>query len=171
VVGFAAWSGTGKTTLLVRLLRLFTGSGLRVGVVKHAHHTFEVDYPGKDSYELRHAGASQVLVGSRHRWALMAEMPEPDHGALGFHIGHLALDSLDLVLVEGFKPESVPKIELHRPSLGRPLLYPDDPDIVAVASDAPLERVPPVPLLDLNAPADIAAFIIDRFRPARHTVG
>lgn len=169
VVGFAAYSGTGKTTLLIQLLRLFTAQSLRVGVVKHAHHTFEIDYPGKDSYELRHAGASQVLVGSRQRWALMAEMPEPPESALAYHLAHLELASLDLVLVEGFKPESIPKIELHRPSLGRPLIYPDDRDVIAIATDAPLPQVPPMPMLDLNAPATIAAFIIDRFHPARHT--
>lgn len=170
VVGFAAYSGTGKTTLLIRLLRLFTARSLRVGVVKHAHHTFEIDYPGKDSYELRHAGASQVLVGSRQRWALVAELPEPPDSALAYHLSHLDLDRLDLVLVEGFKPESIPKIELHRPSLGRPLLYPDDADIIAIATDAPLAAKPPLPRLDLNAPESIAAFIIDRFQPAGHTV-
>lgn len=169
VVGFAAYSGTGKTTLLIRLLRLFTARSLRVGVVKHAHHTFEIDYPGKDSYELRHAGASQVLVGSRRRWALVAELPEPPHAALAYHLAHLDLDQLDLVLVEGFKPESIPKIELHRPGLGKPLLYPDDVDIIAIATDAPLAVEPPLPRLDLNAPEAIAAFIIDRFRPGGDT--
>ncbi|MBI1733378.1 MAG: molybdopterin-guanine dinucleotide biosynthesis protein B [Gammaproteobacteria bacterium] len=169
VVGFAAYSGTGKTTLLVSLLQLFTARGLRVGIVKHAHHSFEIDHPGKDSYQLRHAGASQVLIGSRRRWALVAEMPEPRESALAFHLGHLDTAALDLVLVEGFKPESIPKIELHRPSLGRPLLFPRDRDVIAVAADAPLAQTPPIPVLDLNDPAAIAAFIIDRFKPARHT--
>lgn len=169
VVGFAAYSGTGKTTLLVSLLRLFTAQGLRVGIVKHAHHTFEIDYPGKDSYELRQAGASQVLVGSRQRWALMADMREPSSDALAFHLNHLDRSSLDLVLVEGFKPESIPKIELHRPSLGKPLLFPGDPDIIAVATDAPLAEMPHIPVFDLNAPQAIADFIIDRFKPARQT--
>lgn len=169
VVGFAAYSGTGKTTLLVQLLRLFTARSLRVGVVKHAHHTFEIDYPGKDSYELRHAGASQVLVGSRQRWALMAEMPEPAESALAYHLAHLDMGNLDLVLVEGFKPESIPKIELHRPSLGNPLIYPDDADVIAIATDAPLPAPVPMPVLDLNAPEAIAAFIVDRFHPGRQT--
>lgn len=169
VVGFAAYSGTGKTTLLIRLLRIFTARSLRVGVVKHAHHTFEIDYPGKDSYELRHAGASQVLVGSRQRWALMAEMPEPLDSALAYHLEHLDRATLDLVLVEGFKPESIPKIELHRPSLGNPLIYPDDPDVIAVATDALLADTPPLPVLDLNDAEGIAAFIIDRFRPTGQT--
>jgi len=169
VVGFAAYSGTGKTTLLVSLLRLFTAQGLRVGIVKHAHHTFEIDHPGKDSFELRRAGASQVLVGSRRRWALMVEMPDPPQDALAFYLERLDRQALDLVLVEGFKPESIPKIELHRPSLGKPLLYPGDADIIAVATDAPLDGVPPIPLLDLNVPAAVADFIIDRFNPARQT--
>ncbi len=171
VVGFAAYSGTGKTTLLISLLRLFTEQGLRVGIVKHAHQTFEIDLPGKDSYELRQAGASQVLVGSRRRWALIAETPKPPQNALAFYLDHLDRSALDLVLVEGFKPESIPKIELHRPTLGQPLLYPGDADIIAVATDAPLVEVPAIPVLDLNAPAAIAAFIIDRFDPARHTDG
>ncbi|OGT82519.1 MAG: molybdopterin-guanine dinucleotide biosynthesis protein B [Gammaproteobacteria bacterium RIFCSPLOWO2_02_FULL_61_13] len=171
VVGFAAYSGTGKTTLLVRLLRLFTIQGLRVGIVKHAHHTFEIDHPGKDSYELRQAGASQVLVGSRRRWALMAETPKPPQDALAFYLDHLDRSLLDLVLVEGFKPESIPKIELHRPSLGKPLLYPEDNDIIAVATDSPLVEVPPIPVFDLNDPAVVADFIIDRFKPTRQTDG
>ncbi len=169
VVGFAAYSGTGKTTLLIRLLRLFTARSLRVGVVKHAHHTFEIDYPGKDSYELRQAGASQVLVGSRQRWALMAEMPEPVDSALAYHLDHLDRTALDLVLVEGFKPESIPKIELHRPSLGNPLIYLDDPDVIALATDTPLAKAPPLPLLDLNDAEEIAAFIIDRFLSSGQT--
>ena len=169
VVGFAAYSGTGKTTLLVSLLHLFTEQGLRVGIVKHAHHTFEIDYRGKDSYELRHAGASQVLVGSRQRWALMVETPQPPQDALAFYLNQLDRSTLDLVLVEGFKPESIPKIELHRPSLGKPLLYPEDTDIIAVASDLPLAKTPRIPVLDLNAPATIADFIIDRFKPVRQT--
>lgn len=169
VVGFAAYSGTGKTTLLVSLLRLFTVQGLRVGIVKHAHHTFEIDYPDKDSYKLRQAGASQVLVGSRLRWALMAEMQVPPVNILASYLDRLDQSALDLVLVEGFKPESIPKIELHRPSLGKPLLYPEDTDIIAVATDTPLAQVPRIPVLDLNAPAAIADFIIDRFNPARQT--
>jgi molybdopterin-guanine dinucleotide biosynthesis protein MobB len=170
VVGFAAWSGTGKTTLLVNLLPLFTARGIRVGVVKHAHHTFEIDQPGKDSYLLRRAGASQVLIGSRRRWALVVEMRTPTEPALPVHLGHLDSSALDLVLVEGFKPEAIPKIELHRPSLGRSLLYPHDPDIIAIATDAALETTPAIPVLDLNDAAAIAGFIIDRFRPTPHTV-
>ncbi len=167
LMGFAAWSGTGKTTLLVNLLGIFTARGLRVGVVKHAHHTFEIDYPGKDSYELRKAGASQVLIGSRKRWALLVEHQDEDDKPrdkpLEYHIRHLDLEHLDLILVEGFKPEAIPKIELHRPSLGHDLLYPGDESIIAVATDAELSVATDLPLLNLNDPQQIAQFIIDRY--------
>lgn len=163
VVGFAAWSGTGKTTLLRRLLPLFASRGLRIGVIKHAHHEFEIDHPGKDSYELRKAGAAQMLVASRRRWALIVETPDGDDPDLPALVARLHPETLDLVLVEGFKPEAVPKIELHRPVLGRPLLAPDDSTIVAVATDAPLARAVDVPVLDLNDPPAIAAFVIERF--------
>ena len=169
VVGFAAWSGTGKTTLLIKLIAIFTERRIRVGVIKHAHHSFEIDYPGKDSYELRRAGASQVLIGSKRRWALMAERRGQDGLSLPELLARLAPDELDLILVEGFKPESIPKIELHRPRLGKPLLFPDDDSIIALAGDA----APPeletakttLPLLDLNNPREIADFIIARFLP------
>jgi len=165
VVGFAAWSGTGKTTLLVKLLEILNKRGLRIGVVKHAHHSFDIDTPGKDSYALRKAGASQVLIGSRKRWALIVEAPEPGDHPLDFHRRHLDQERLDLILVEGFKPEKIPKIELHRPSLGRPLLYPDDPGVIAVATDGRLPGAPTLPVLDLNNPGQIADFIVDRFLP------
>ena len=163
LMGFAAWSGTGKTTLLVNLLGIFTSLGLRVGIIKHAHHTFEIDYPGKDSYELRKAGASQVLIGSRKRWALLVENPTGDDKPLEHHIRNLDLENLDLVLVEGFKPEAIPKIELHRPSLGHDLLYPGDESIIAVATDAELSVDTKLPLLDLNDAQQIAQFIIERY--------
>ena len=163
LIGFAAYSGTGKTTLLVNLLGIFTALGLRVGVIKHAHHTFEIDYPGKDSYELRKAGASQVLIGSRQRWALLVENRHGDDKPLEYHIRNLDLDNLDLILVEGFKPEVIPKIELHRPSLGHDLLYPGDESIIAIATDAAVSVATELPLLDLNNAQQIAEFIIDRY--------
>ena len=163
LIGFAAWSGTGKTTLLVSLLGIFTSLELRIGVIKHAHHTFEIDYPGKDSYELRKAGASQVLIGSRQRWALLVENRDADDKPLEYHVRNLDLDKLDLILVEGFKPEVIPKIELHRPSLGHNLLYPDDESIIAIATDAGLSEDTELPLLNLNDPQQIAQFIIDRY--------
>jgi molybdopterin-guanine dinucleotide biosynthesis adapter protein len=163
ILGFAAYSGTGKTTLLVKLLPMLAARGLRVGVIKHAHHTFEIDHPGKDSYELRHAGATQMLIGSRRRWALIAETANQPPLSLADHIHRLDRDNLDLILVEGFKPEAIPKIELHRPSLGKPLLFPDDASIIAIASDAPLPVATDLPLLDLNAPEQLRDFIIGRY--------
>jgi molybdopterin-guanine dinucleotide biosynthesis adapter protein len=163
LVGFAAFSGTGKTTLLIKLLSIFNARGLRVGVVKHAHHTFEIDYPGKDSYELRKAGANQVLIGSRQRWALITENIDKQDKSLEYHVNNLDLDNLDLVLVEGFKPEIIPKIELHRPSLGKDLLFPNDDSIIALALDAKIENTHDLPVLDLNKPEEIAQFVIDHF--------
>lgn len=163
VLGFAAYSGTGKTTLLVKLLPLLKAQGLRIGMIKHAHHDFEIDYPGKDSYELRHAGASQMLVGSRRRWALIVETPEGNENSLQACLDRLDQDRLDLVLVEGFKPDSIPKIELHRPALGHPLLWETDKSIIAVAHDSANPLGVTCPQLDLNAPQQISAFIVDRF--------
>ena len=160
LLGFAAYSGTGKTTLLRRLLPLLKARGLRVGVVKHAHHSFDTDIPGKDSYELRKAGAAQMLVASRRRWALVTETASAREPRLEDALRHLDQASLDLILVEGFKAESFPKIELHRPGLGHPLLCHDDRSIIAVATDAPLAIDPGVPQLDLNRPDEIAEFIL-----------
>lgn len=161
IVGFAAFSGTGKTTLLKELLPLLRERGLRVGVVKHAHHSFEMDYPGKDSYELRKSGAAQMLIASRARWALVVERARDREPLLDEVLLELDQASLDLILVEGFKEERFPKIELHRPSLRRPLLFPDDDAIIAVATDAPLDDTARLPQLDLNRPAAIAAFIVE----------
>ncbi len=162
VLGFAAWSGTGKTTLLTQLLPRLLARGIQVGVIKHAHHQFDIDYPGKDSYELRKAGASQMLVASRQRWALVTEQREaqadPDLDTL---ISRLDQQSLHLILVEGFRHLSFPKIELHRPLLGRPLLFPHDPSIIAVASDQPISLPDPLPWLNLNSSEDIATFILN----------
>jgi molybdopterin-guanine dinucleotide biosynthesis protein B len=169
LIGLAAFSGTGKTTLLRRLLPLLTAQGLRVGVVKHAHHEFDTDIPGKDSYELRRAGAAQMLVASRRRWALVTEIAGEHEPRLETLLAQLDGDALDLVLVEGFKAERFPKIELHRPRLGHPLLCLADRSIVAVATDAPLAVEPGVPVLDLNRPEEIAAFVL-RTLAARHTV-
>ena len=161
VLGFAAWSGTGKTTLLVQLLPRLRSRGLRVGMVKHAHHTFDVDQPGKDSYELRKAGASPMLVASGRRWVLMTEREEGGDPVLQEMLDQLDQSRLDVVLVEGFKHEACPKIELHRPSLGRALLFPEDPTVIAVAADAPLGRPTDLPVLDLNDVDGIADFVVD----------
>jgi molybdopterin-guanine dinucleotide biosynthesis protein MobB len=167
VLGFAAWSGTGKTTLLVQLLPKLRGRGLRVGMIKHAHHSFEVDQPGKDSYELRKAGASPMLVVSSRRWALMADFEQERDPVLQEMLDRLDQSQLDVILVEGFKHEAFPKIELHRPAIGKPLLFPDDASVIAVATDAPLAQPTQLPVLDLNDVEAMADFVL-RFcgRPA-----
>jgi molybdopterin-guanine dinucleotide biosynthesis protein B len=165
LLGFAAFSGTGKTTLLTRLLPRFTANGLRVGLIKHSHHDFEIDYPGKDSYELRRAGASPVMLSSSHRRAVIAELPEVREPVLDDELRHFDQTGLDLILVEGFKHERFPKLELHRPALGRPLLFPGDDTIIAIATDAPLPVEPTIPQLDLNDLDRIARFILDDFLP------
>ena len=167
LLGFSAFSGTGKTTLLTRLLPLLKAEGLRIGVVKHAHNQFEIDHPQKDSYELRQAGADQMLVASRQRTAWVAEFRgNHEEPSLQQTLSALHPESLDLVLVEGFKREAFTKIELHRPSLGKPLLFPDDPNIIAIASDQPIPMsASRLPLLDLNRPGDIVVFILEHLLP------
>jgi molybdopterin-guanine dinucleotide biosynthesis adapter protein len=160
VLGFAAYSGTGKTTLLRKLLPLLTREGLRVAVIKHAHHDFDTDVPGKDSYELRRAGAAQMIVASRRRRAFITETPEDRDPSLAELLDEIDARHTELVLVEGFKAEPVRKIELHRPSLGYPLLCLADPTIVALATDAPLALARAIPQLDLNRPEDIVDFIL-----------
>jgi len=163
LVGFAAFSGTGKTTLLLKLLPLLKGAGLRIAVVKHAHHSFEMDQPGKDSYRLRSAGADEMLVAARCRIGWVRECPERQREpGLQEVLAVLDPGRLDLVLVEGFKVEVFPKIELHRTALGRPLLFPDDPSIVAIATDeGELAQDPgKLPRLPINEPAAIAEFIL-----------
>jgi len=162
IVGFAAYSGTGKTTLLKKLLPLLKARGVRVGMVKHAHHTFDVDQPGKDSYELRKAGAAQMLIASRTRWALMVERPREKDPQLDEVLLELDQAALDLILVEGFKQERFPKIELRRSGLRGKPFYPDDDSIVAVASDDPTSLDTELPVLDLNRPVEIVDFIIDK---------
>ena len=163
VIGIAAMSGTGKTTLLLQVVPLLRDHGLRIGFVKRAHHTFDTDKPGKDSYELRKAGAAQVLVGSSRRWALMVERETPTDPELPELLSKMPSDSLDLIIVEGFKAAPIPKIEVHRPSLGHPLLAMTDPYVIAVATDdrAGLEHVD-VPLLDMNQPREVADFMRTR---------
>lgn len=159
VLGVAAWSGTGKTTLLVQLVPLLRAKGLRVGVIKHAHHDFDIDHPGKDSYLLREAGAEQMLIASDRRWALMVETPGPDEASLGEIIKRLDHRRLDLILVEGFRHDAFPKLELHRGALGKPLLFPQDTSIIAIASDTLLDTS--LPQLNLNDAASIADFVAD----------
>ncbi|GAB4355383.1 MAG: hypothetical protein Kow0060_07230 [Methylohalobius crimeensis] len=164
LLGFAAFSGTGKTTLLCRLIPLLKQRHLKIGLIKHAHHKFDIDRPGKDSYQLRQAGASPVMVVSTKLRAivydLQNEAPENlETPRLAEQLHYLNTQDLDLILVEGFKREPFPKIELHRPSLNQPLLFPNDPDIIAVATDTPLACSCPLPVLNLNQPEQIADFI------------
>ncbi|MCG5526214.1 molybdopterin-guanine dinucleotide biosynthesis protein MobB [Ectothiorhodospira haloalkaliphila] len=160
MLGFAAWSGTGKTTLLVRLIPLLRATGMRIAMIKHAHHSFDVDKPGKDSHALRKAGAEQMLIASSQRFALMVENPEPREPVLWELVGHLDASRVDLILVEGFKSECFPKLELFRPSLGKPPRYPEDPNIIAVATDEPASFQARVPVLPLNDVMAIRDFIL-----------
>ena len=146
VIGLAGWSGAGKTTLLARIIPHFLQEGLRVSVIKHAHHSFDVDVPGKDSWVHRQSGATEVLVSSGKRWALMHELrgaPEPRLPEL-----LKRMSPVELVIVEGFKSEPHRKIEVHRTANGKAMLFPDDPAIVGIATDAALETALPVVHLD-----------------------
>lgn len=155
IFGFAGYSGSGKTTLIEKLIPLFVAQNLKVSLIKHAHHTFDVDQPGKDSFRHRHAGCTEVLVTSSRRWALMHELRGAPEPALQDLIGHIA--PCDLLLVEGYKREPIPKLEVYRELVGEALLFPQDTHIVAVASDQPVDTALPQFSLD-DAPA-IAAFI------------
>jgi molybdopterin-guanine dinucleotide biosynthesis protein B len=135
VIGFAGWSGSGKTTLIVKLIPALIGRGLSVSTLKHAHHSLEIDRPGKDSYLHREAGAREVLVASARRWALMHELRDEDEPHLADLLPRLS--DVDLVIVEGFKSEAHAKIEVHREAIGKPLLFPEDRNIVAIVSDVP----------------------------------
>jgi molybdopterin-guanine dinucleotide biosynthesis protein B len=162
VLGLAGWSGAGKTTLLEKLIPELTGRGLSVSTIKHAHHAFDIDQPGKDSWVHRQAGASEVLVASANRFALIHELrgaPEPSAAEL---IGKLA--PVDLVLIEGFKTGPHPKIEIYRAANGKPFLHPDDPTIRAIASDEALTGLP-IALVDLNDVTAVADVVMLQARP------
>ncbi|MCU7890643.1 MAG: molybdopterin-guanine dinucleotide biosynthesis protein B [Candidatus Thiodiazotropha sp. (ex Ustalcina ferruginea)] len=161
VLGFAAYSGTGKTTLLKQLIPHLRDAGLRLGVIKHAHHQVDVDTPGKDSYELRKAGAGRLLLASSRHWALMVDEVEEREPMLAQLLERLDCDTVDLVLVEGFRHLSFPKIELHRSSLGKPLIFPEDSSVIAIASDTKIVPVTDLPHLDLNDVTGMAAFIME----------
>ena len=159
IFGLAGWSGSGKTTLMTALIPELVSRGITVSTLKHAHHAFDIDQPGKDSWRHRQAGAREVMIFSQNRWALMHELrgaPEPSFDELVRRMG-----PVDLLLVEGFKRHPHPKIEVYRPSLRRPLLHPEDPSVVAIASDAMLPglTLPWLPLSDAGA---VAAFILGR---------
>ncbi|EJG0322507.1 bifunctional molybdopterin-guanine dinucleotide biosynthesis adaptor protein MobB/molybdopterin molybdotransferase MoeA [Vibrio parahaemolyticus] len=165
ILGFAAYSGTGKTTLLESLLPKLTEAGLRIGMLKHAHHNFDVDKPGKDSYRLRKAGASQMLIASRNRFALMTETPEAE-AEFEYLLTRFDEDKLDVVLVEGCKNIAFPKIELHREEVGKPWLYPHDENIIAIASDT-AELDSELPQMNINDLDAIAQFVLQYVQDAK----
>lgn len=165
VLGLAGWSGAGKTTLLAKLIPELIRRGITVSTMKHAHHAFDVDTPGKDSYVHRAAGATEVLVASGSRWALMHEhrgSPEPSSQELMRH-----MSPVDLLLVEGFKKESHDKLEIYREANGRPLLASDDPHVVAILADGPVPETA-LPVIDLNDTAAIADFVMRHCGFATH---
>ena len=165
LLGFAALSGTGKTTLLKQLIPLLKMEGIRVGLIKHAHHEADIDQPGKDSHALRMAGASPVMLSTSRRRAIIMEHESPRDPVLDKELRHLNQSALDLLLVEGFKHEGFPKIELHRPALGHALIYPNDVQVIAIAVDEVLDPPPPIPCFDINQPRQLLDFILTRFLP------
>jgi molybdopterin-guanine dinucleotide biosynthesis protein B len=156
VIGLAGWSGAGKTTLVLRLIPELARRGIAVSTIKHAHHAFEIDEPGKDSFEHRAAGAREVLVASERRFALIRELRDEPEPGLAELLRRLS--PVDLVIVEGFKAKAHPKIEVHRAANGKPFLFPEVPNVVAIAADRPVPDapVPVVPLADIAAVADAA---------------
>ena len=160
--GFAGWSGSGKTTLIEKLIPRFVRRGLRVSLIKHAHHTFDVDHPGKDSYRHRHAGAKEVLVTSSRRWVLIHELRGEHEPPFEEQVKRLSPS--DLLIVEGFKYAPIPKLEVWRAETGEPLLHPNDPHIVAVATDAKIDTK--LPVLDLNDVDAIEEFLLAHLRLA-----
>jgi molybdopterin-guanine dinucleotide biosynthesis protein B len=162
IFGLAGWSGSGKTTVLTALIPALVARGITVSTIKHAHHDFDIDKPGKDSWQHRQAGASEVMVASARRWALMHELRGAEEPSLAELVRRMS--PVDLVLVEGFKREAFPKLEIHRSELGKELLHPQDPQIVAIATDAALSVT--LPVLPLGDPGKIAEFII-----AHHGLG
>lgn len=164
VFGIAGRSGSGKTTLLEKLIPALKGKGLKVSIIKHAHHAFDIDRPGKDSYRHREAGAEEVLLACNSRWALMHEVRDDKEPDLEELLSRLA--PCDLVLVEGFKQEPVPKLEVHRPALGQPPLYPERSDILAVATDTALNTH--LTQLPLNDPEAIATYIMGQLKLEEH---
>jgi molybdopterin-guanine dinucleotide biosynthesis protein B len=155
IIGLAGWSGSGKTTLITKLIPRLIARGIAVSTLKHAHHGFDLDQPGKDSFFHRAAGATEVIISSAKRWAILHELREEPEWDLGTLIGKMS--PVDLVLVEGFKRDKFPKLEVHRIANGKPLIHPEDPHIVAVACDStlPAAQVPVVDLNDIEAIADL----------------
>ena len=159
IIGFAGYSGSGKTTLLEKLIPLLIAQGLRIAVIKHAHHNFDIDKPGKDTYRHRQAGAGEVMIISSHRWALMHELYDETEPALEDLCARFS--PCDLILAEGYKHAAIPKLEVHRNETGCEYLYPSDPRIIAVITDN--QEPLPLPMLNIDAPQEVATFILDYF--------
>ena len=160
LLGVCAYSGTGKTTLLTQLIPLLKDRGLRIAVIKHAHHHFDLDQPGKDSYELRKSGADQTVICTHSRMAWISEFDEPaKEPSLAQIVEQFRPDSVDLILVEGYKTEKIPKIELHRQALKKPLMFPEDDSVIALACDHCEGSDFPLTCLDINSPQAVADFI------------
>ena len=168
VLGIVGWSGSGKTTLITRLIPLLVSRGLRIATLTHANHAFDVDQPGKDSYEHRKAGASEVIVSSARRWVLMHEIGDGAEATLAEHLRRLS--PCDLVLVEGYKTERHPKLEVFRQSVGKTPLHPTDSRIVAVASDQPLPHYLAIPHVDLNDIGVVADVVWARAEPLEQVI-
>ncbi len=159
VIGFAGWSGSGKTTLVERVVAALSARGVVVSLIKHAHHSFDIDHEGKDSWRHRQAGCREVMIGSGRRWSLTHELRDEPEPSLQEMLAHLS--PCDIVLVEGFKRATIPKIEVRRVAVREPAFYPEDPHIIAVATDVTLDCG--LPQLDINDPVAVADFIIRRF--------
>jgi molybdopterin-guanine dinucleotide biosynthesis protein B len=162
IIGLAGWSGSGKTTLLARVIPRIVAQGLKVSTVKHAHHGFDIDQPGKDSHTHRMAGASEVIVSSMRRWAIVHELRGEAELTLAEILDKIS--TVDLVVVEGFKREQHPKLEVHRAALGKPLIYPDDRNVVAIACDTPMPSAR-IPVLHLDDTEGIAEMMLRRAAP------
>ncbi len=162
IIGLAGWSGSGKTTLIKKLIPRLIARGISVSTLKHAHHGFDLDQPGKDSFFHRTAGATEVIISSAKRWAILHELREQPEWDMAALVGKMS--PVDLVLVEGFKRDAFPKLEIHRIAIGKPLIYPEDPHIVAVASDTALPQAK-VPVVDLNDSEAIADLLLKHAVP------
>jgi len=162
IIGLAGWSGSGKTTLIKKLIPCLIARGKTVSTLKHAHHGFDLDQPGKDSFFHRAAGATEVIISSSKRWAILHELREEKEWDLGALVAKMS--PVDLVLVEGFKRDAFPKLEIHRSENGKPLIHPDDTHIIAIASDVALPQAR-VPVIDLNDIEAIANLLLQRAVP------
>jgi len=162
IIGLAGWSGSGKTTLITKLIPCLIARGVKVSTLKHAHHGFDLDQPGKDSFFHRAAGATEVIISSARRWAILHELREESEWDLGALVAKMS--PVDLIVVEGFKRDAFPKLEIHRAANGKPLIHPEDPHIVAVASDVPLPQVT-LPVVNLDNIEAIAELLLKRAAP------